>query len=91
MKSEFPPNFVLKIIKPLYGIPKSGTYWFQSYHTHHQKKLYLTMSTYDPYLLITYISNRPFGIVGMQADDTLILGNPEFVEKEKLELQSTKL
>jgi hypothetical protein len=41
--------------------------------------------TYDPCLLI--ISNGPFGITGMQTDDTLMICSPEFSAKEKEKIQ----
>lgn len=44
----------------------------------------LEQSTYDPCLLH---SNRPFGIVGLQTDDTLFVGDDEFAEQEQLQLQ----
>jgi hypothetical protein len=39
---------------------------------------------YDPCLLY---SNKPFGIVRIQTDDTLILGDREFIEQEQTQLQ----
>jgi hypothetical protein len=48
-------------------------------------------STYDPCLLITKDENGPFGLVGMQTDDTLILGDNEFVKQEDVELKRAKL
>ena len=41
-------NLVLKIIRPLYGIPEVGAHWFGTYHVHHTKNLLMTQSTYDP-------------------------------------------
>jgi hypothetical protein len=48
-------------------------------------------STYDPCLLITKDENGPFGLVGMQTDDTLILGDNEFVKQEDVELKRAEL
>jgi hypothetical protein len=48
-------------------------------------ELGITTSTYDPCLLIT--SKGPFGITGMQTDDTLILCTPEFSATEKKKIQ----
>ena len=44
----------------------------------------MNQSTYDPCLLY---SNHPFGVVGIQTDDTLILGDSKFIQKEQLQLQ----
>jgi hypothetical protein len=46
----------------------------------------MTMSTYDPCLLIT-TEKETFGVVGMQTDDTLFLGSEEFAAREDNELQ----
>jgi hypothetical protein len=45
----------------------------------------MTISTYDPYLLIT--SKGPFRITGMQTDDTLILCIPEFSTTKEKKIQ----
>jgi hypothetical protein len=42
-------------------------------------------STYDPCLLITS-TNNIFGIVGIQTDDIIILGNKRFLTQEEQEL-----
>jgi Reverse transcriptase (RNA-dependent DNA polymerase) len=91
MHGEFPDDVILKIIKPLYGIPEAGTHWFGTYFVHHKEKLDMETSTYDPCLLITKDQEGPFGMVGMQTDDTLILGDSQFVEKENMELKKAKL
>jgi hypothetical protein len=44
----------------------------------------MNQSTYDPCLLY---SNKPFGVIRIQTDDTLILGDREFIKKEQLQLQ----
>jgi Reverse transcriptase (RNA-dependent DNA polymerase) len=86
---ELPPNSIFKVIRPLYGIPEAGTHWFGTYHKHHREKLLMETSTFDPCLLIT--KDGPFGIVGMQTDDTLILGDQVFVKQENIELEKAKL
>jgi hypothetical protein len=44
----------------------------------------MVTSTYDPCLLIT--TEEPFGVIGMQTDDTLFLGSEEFAAHEDNEL-----
>jgi hypothetical protein len=78
------------VLKPLYGIPEAGTHWWATYHKHHKEKLSMVTSTYDPCLLITTTENA-FGIVGMQTDDTLILGSEEFSILENDELTKANL
>jgi hypothetical protein len=43
-------------------------------------------STFDPCLLLTTKQSTLFGMVGMQTDDTLILGTKKFLEKEEEEI-----
>jgi hypothetical protein len=78
---------VLKVVKPLYGVPEAGNHWFRTYHTHHTIALSMEQSTYDPCLLY---SNQPFGVVGLQTDDTLFVGDDGFAEKEQLGLEKAQ-
>jgi hypothetical protein len=78
---------VLQVLKPLYGVPEAGNHWFKTYHSHHVKQLNMDQSTYDPCLLQ---SNEPFGVVGLQTDDTLFLADDPFAEAEERELHKAK-
>jgi hypothetical protein len=78
---------VLKVVKPLYGVPEAGNHWFKTYHSHHIQQLHMDQSTYDPCLLQ---SNEPFGIVGLQTDDTLFLADETFTNVEQNELHKAK-
>jgi len=82
-------NAVLKVVKPLYGVPEAGNHWFKTYHTHHINQLNMEQSTYDPCLLYTKDTNfdSAFGIVGLQTDDTLLLANEHFATREQEELE----
>ena len=64
------------VLKPLYGIAEAGTHWWVTYSHYHKEKLGMVSSTYDSCLLIT--DNGPLGIIGIQTDDTVILGDEEF-------------
>jgi hypothetical protein len=83
---------VLKIMKPLYGVPEAGNHWFSTYHRHHIDRLGMEQSTYDPCLLTTgtAVESGPFGLVGLQTDDTLALANDVFAQMEEDELQKAK-
>jgi hypothetical protein len=75
-------NNVLKVLRPLYGVPEAGTHWFRTYHRHHIERLDLSTSSYDPCLLF-----NDQAVVGLQTDDTLFLGTAEYIEKEETELK----
>ena len=79
---------ILKVVKPLYGVPEAGNHWFATYHGHHVNRLGMVQSIYDPCLLY---QSEPLGIVGLQIDDTLILADNAFVEAEKDAIKSAKI
>lgn len=80
---------VLKVVKPLYGVPEAGNHWYKTYHDHHTEKLGMIESTYDPCLLYRRDANE-LSMIGLQTDDTLILCNDSFAELEEVELQIAK-
>jgi hypothetical protein len=55
------PNTILKLVRPLYGVPEAGNHWFQTYHRYHREKLQMDQSTYDPCLL--YTKGKSIGVV----------------------------
>ena len=75
---------ILKVIKPLYGVPEAGNHWFKTYYSYHVKELSMTQSIYDPCLLY---SNLPFGLVGLQTDDTLFACDSDFASQEEAQLK----
>jgi hypothetical protein len=75
--------------KPLYKIPEAGTHWWATYHKHYREKLAIATSTYNPCLLIT-TTKKAFGIVGIQTNNTLILGSEEFDTIKDNELTKAK-
>jgi hypothetical protein len=38
---------IIIIVKPLYGIPESGTYWFAIYNKYYIEELLITISPHD--------------------------------------------
>ena len=85
-------NAILKIMKPLYGVPKAGNHWFNTYHFHHCEKLSMTQSIYNPCLLYTENSSSTrFGIVGLQTDDILFLSDRMLAIKEEEQLYKANL
>ena len=74
---------ILKVVKPLYRVLEAGNHWFKTYYSHYINALRMTQSTYNPCLLY---SNQPFGITGLQTDDTLFLGDLDFAKEEQIQL-----
>ena len=90
MRHQYPPDTTMIVRKPLYGIPEAGTHWWATYYKLHKEKLSMVTSSYDPCLLIT-TKKEIFGVVGMQTDDTLLLGSEQFATLEEEELQRAYL
>ena len=84
-----PEGYLLRVCRPLYGIPEAGTHWFHTYHKHHTTALAMTSSTFDPCLLFTDSSDG-FGMVGLQTDDSLMAGDDSFYSKEESALKAAK-
>jgi hypothetical protein len=79
----------MKIVLSLYGIPESGTYWYNRYSRYYEVNLSMETSIFDPCLYIT--KNSEFGLVGMQTDDMLILARKGFIEKENKKLHKANI
>jgi len=47
----------------------------------------MNQSTYDPCLLYR---NEPFGLIGLQTDDTLFLGDVNFAREEQINLEKAQ-
>lgn len=89
-RSRFPVGTLMRVVKPLYGVPEAGTHWWATYYKHHKEKLQMVTSTYDPCLLLSS-KKEAFGLLGMQVDDTFWLGNKQFADAEEAELQKAGL
>ena len=73
---------LLKVMRPLYGVPEAGTHWFKTYHDHHLQRLGLRVSTFDPCLM--YSSDA---VVGLQTDDSLFCATDNYIKLEEQERQ----
>src|SRR6266567_1221703 len=80
---------ILKVVRPLYGIPKAGNYWFKTYYNHYIKELNINQSTYNPCLL--YLNNPiNFGIVSLQTNNILLLANLVFTASKQEKIKKAK-
>ena len=69
------------VLKLLYRISKAKTHWWAIYYKYYKEKLFMIISTYNPYFLIT-TKKEAFGLIKMQTDNTLILILKEFLVLE---------
>ena len=76
-------NIILKVIKPLYRIPKAGNYWFNIYHIYYIKELQMSQLTYNPCLLYTNTNTSitaGFRVIGLQTDNILFIKDNVFAK-----------
>jgi len=81
---------IMVVLKSLYGIAKAGTHWWATYNKYYKEKLLMTIFTFDPCFLIT-TTGISFGIVSMQTDNTIILGDEQFSALKEDELVKANL
>ena len=81
-------NTIIKVIKPLYSIPEASNHWFLMYHLHYTEKLKIKESTYN--LCLFYTHKARIGIISLQTDDTLFIGDKEFAQNKEINLINTK-
>jgi Reverse transcriptase (RNA-dependent DNA polymerase) len=80
---RLPEESILKVVKPLYGIPEAGNHWYKTYRDHHVNRLKMRMSSYDSCLLLTTSESGGRGIIGLQVDDTIMLADDDFCRAEQ--------
>eukprot|EP00171_Calliarthron_tuberculosum_P004960 IDg4960t1 len=73
---------LLKVKKPLYGLPEAGVHWFGTYHRHHIQSLKMKDSAHDKCLMWTSKGTFAHGIVCLQVDDSLVAGDSQFIKME---------
>lgn len=80
-----PEATVLKIIKPLYGIPEAGLWWYLTHVEHHRRILRMTKSNFDPCMLIRKETYGCQVLVILLVDDSFAFGDRTFINDEEVE------
>jgi hypothetical protein len=39
LQAKYPPDTIVKMIRPFYGIAETDVYWWATYHAHHLNEL----------------------------------------------------
>lgn len=73
---------VLKVVKPLYGIPESGLHWYLTYLDHHLTRLGMQRSMVDPCVLLKRDKDGLVGTIILQVDDSFGVGTETFLHDE---------
>lgn len=48
-----PSDLLIRLDRPLYGVPEAGSHWYNMYHNHHMTCLRMKAARHDPCLLYT--------------------------------------
>lgn len=81
---RLPKDYVLHVIRPLYGLPESPLHWFTTYRGHHKIALKMKSTAVDICLLHKTEDGKLKGLVGMLVDDSVVSGTKEFMEQDDL-------
>jgi hypothetical protein len=44
LQAKYPPDTIVRMIRPLYGIAEAGVHWWATYHSHHLNELQMVTS-----------------------------------------------
>lgn len=73
---------VLKVMRPIYGIPESGLHWYLTYLEHHLLILWMNRSVVDPFVLHRRSDEGIDGQIIQQVDDSYGFGTEDFLKLE---------
>lgn len=75
---NLPPDIVLKVVRPLYGIPDSVLHWYITYFLFHQELLEMRRARMDPCFLMRHnVDGSLDGVIVLQVDKSLGIGTPK--------------
>lgn len=80
---QLSPDTVLKVVRPLCGIPESGFHWYLTYKYHHLDYLSMFRATIDQCVLICREEGKLSGFVILQVHDSMDIGTNDFLHFEE--------
>jgi hypothetical protein len=75
---KLPPDELLQVVKPLYGLADSGDYWHETLTAHHITKLLMEQSTGEYSFLFRKKDKELYGMSGTHVDDIFQAGKDCF-------------
>lgn len=76
---------MLKVVRPLYGIPERGLHSYLNHLDHHVGRLGITKAKVDPCLLTRHDAEGHFQVmIILLVDDTLAVITEAFMELEEM-------
>jgi hypothetical protein len=77
-------DYLLKLLKPLYGLSDAGDYWSRTMYEHHAKALKMTPSVNDNSFFFKRGNAGLTGLALVHVDDSLRAGDSEFIEEARV-------
>lgn len=74
------PYSLLRLLRPLYILPKAGYYWHAPFAKNMTAELGMQRASGDLALLFRHVRGELIGVKGTCVDDTLLAGLHEFME-----------
>lgn len=74
---------IVNVLRPLYGMPKTATYWFKPYSEYHKLTSSKLQTTLEVFLLFRENKNNLKKHVGIQVDDTICAGALNFYKNDE--------
>ena len=81
---KLPPEKLLLLKKPLYGLSDSGDYWRHTYDGHVKTDLGMTPTIGDPALYALHQLDSLRGLMALLVDDSIGAGDKDFCEESKV-------
>lgn len=80
-------GYILKLLKPLYGLCDSGDYWNKTIDDHLTDDLGMEKAVSDVSLYFRFENGKLIGITGNYVDDNINAGNDKFQKESKITLE----
>ena len=90
-----PAGYVLKLLRPLYGLADSGDYWHLTFSKHLTDDLRMKAAASDLSLFFRRAKGKISGLLASYVDDTLAYGDNSFAKltkktREKFEMKASQ-
>jgi hypothetical protein len=85
-----PPESLLRVVRPLYGLPEAPLHWYSTYSRYHRETLGMDIAAHDPCFYACFQEADCVGVVLLQVDDATVFGTNSFHKKEEKAAQKFK-
>ncbi len=87
---NLPPSKILKVLKPLCGIPESCLHWFVTYMNHYRMNLGMRSTRYDPCILHKRDGGKLVGMIVLKVDESFGFGTEKIPKRRGKESRKFK-